>query len=272
MKVVAYLGPEATFSHQAALSHYGKSALFRSADCIEDVFSLVEKGVCSHGVVPVENSYEGSVNITFDLFYTYETILCAEIFLRIRHHLLSRAEKIQDITRLYSHSQALAQCRSWIKTNLPGIPTSEVASTSFAAKMAADDSESAALGRKYAAKIHGLKVLAEGIEDHPDNMTRFLAIGKSRSEPTGKDKTSLLFLLNHQPGALHSSLGLLADKGINMTRIESRPMRSRNWEYMFFVDIEGHEKDRDIAEALDEMRSRCLFLKVLGSYPCGVEP
>jgi chorismate mutase/prephenate dehydratase len=269
LKTVAYLGPEATFSHQAAVRYYGESASFRSADSIEDVFSLVEKDTCSWGVVPIENSYEGSVNITFDLFYKYELNICAEVFVRIRHHLLSRVEKIEDIKRVYSHSQALAQCRSWIKTNLPGIQSSEVASTSFAAKIAADDPESAALGRKTAAMIHGLNILAEGIEDHPDNVTRFFVIGKSRAEPTGKDKTSLLFLLNHQAGALYASLGHLADRGVNMTRIESRPMKGRNWEYMFFLDIEGHQKDGNIAEALVEMEKRCVFLKILGSYPCG---
>lgn len=272
MKSIAYLGPEGTFSHQAAVEHYGESASFRPADTIEDVFVLVEKGICSRGVFPVENSYEGSVNITFDLFYTCETFIEAEIFLRIRHHLLSMVQQMEDIRRVYSHPQALAQCREWLKINLPGISISETASTALAAKMAANDAGSAALGRRTAARIHGLNILAEGVEDHPDNVTRFFAIGKSRPEPTGRDKTSLLLLLNHQPGSLHATLGVLADKGVNISLIESRPMKTRNWEYMFFLDIEGHETEGHIAKALDEMKDKCIFLKILGSYPRGVEP
>ena len=268
---VAYLGPEATFSHQAAIYLYGKSGSFRSAQNIEEIFGLVEKGICQHGVVPIENSFEGSVTGTLDLLYEYELKICAEIFLRIRHYLLSRAAHIEEVKRLYSHPMPIAQCRSWIKANLATVPITEVASTALAAKMAAGEPESAAVGSRLAGITYGLKMLEEGIEDVPDNFTRFFVIGKGRSEPTGKDKTSLLFLLSHRPGALHRALGALAQRNINMTRIESRPMKIRNWEYLFFVDLEGHEQDGNVSEALSEMEENCVFLKRLGSYPEGGE-
>ena len=266
---VAYLGPEATFSHQAAVSLYGKATSFHAADTIEEVFNLVEKEVCNQGVVPIENSYEGSVNITLDLFYKYDLNVCAEIFVRIRHHLLSKAEHLEGIRLLYSHPMPIAQCRSWIKSHLQGIPVAEVTSTSFAAKKAADNPHSAAVGSRFAAQTYGLNIIEENIEDHPDNVTRFLVIGKNRPKPTGKDKTSLLFFLRHKPGALHSALAALAKRDVNMTRIESRPMKIRNWEYLFFVDIEGHDQDSNISEALREMEANCVFMKRLGSYPAG---
>ncbi|MBW1806196.1 MAG: bifunctional chorismate mutase/prephenate dehydratase [Deltaproteobacteria bacterium] len=252
LPVVAYLGPEATFSHQAAISIFGSSASFRSAESIEEVFDLAEKDVCHQGVVPIENSYEGSVNITFDLFYKYDLKICAEVFVRIRHHLLSKAERIGDIRHLYSQHMTVPQCRSWM--------------------MAADEADAAAVGSRFCSQTYGLNILEEDIEDNPDNVTRFLVINKNGSEPTGKDKTSLLFFLQHQPGALHRTLEALADRGVNMARIESRPMKLRNWEYLFFVDIEGHEKDSNVGEALKEMEAQCVFMKRLGSYPAGGDP
>ena len=269
--VVAYLGPEATFSHQAAISLYGNSGSFRAAENIGEIFGLVEKGICRQGVVHIENSFEGSVAGTLDLFYEYELKICAEIFLRIRHYLLSRAAHIEGIKHLYSHPMPIAQCHSWIKTNLAAIPITEVASTALAARMAADEPESAAVGSRLAGITYGLNILEEGIEDIPGNLTRFLVIGKGRSEPTGKDKTSLLFLLSHRPGALHGVLGALARRNINMTRIESRPMKTRIWEYLLFVDLEGHEQDGNVSEALIEMEENCVFIKRLGSYPEGRE-
>lgn len=268
----AYLGPDATFSHQAAVYLYGKSASFRPAESIEEVFALVEKGVCQQGVVPIENSYEGSVNTTQDLFYKYDLKIGAEIFLRIRHHLLSKAGDIKKVSRLYSHPMPVAQCRSWIKRHLPDIPITEVASTSVAAKMAASEPDAAAVGGRFCALTYGLNVLEENIEDRPDNVTRFLAIGKNQSEPTGRDKTSLLFFLSHKPGALYRALEALAKRNVNMTRIESRPMKIKNWEYLFFVDLEGHEQDENLREAIREMEGRCAFMKRLGSFPAGDEP
>ena len=269
---VAFLGPEATFSHNAALSLFGHSASFRAAESIEEVFGLVEKGMCEQGVVPIENSYEGSVNSTLDLFYHYNLKICSELFLRVRHHLLSKSAHIGKIKRLYSHPMAIAQCRAWIRSNLPEVTVKEVASTSFAARMAIDDPEAAAIGGRLSSLAYDLNILEENIEDHPDNVTRFLAVGKTEMQPTGKDKTSILFFLSHRPGALFKALESLAKRNINMSRIESRPMRTRNWEYVFFTDLDGHEKDSNIHDAIVEMEGCCAFLKRLGSYPAGSEP
>jgi chorismate mutase/prephenate dehydratase len=272
MRSVAYLGPEATFSHQAAVALYGESASFHAGETIEDVFSLVEDGVCGQGVVPIENSYEGSVNITMDLLYRYDIGICGEFFMRIRHYLLAVAEQPGGIKRLYSHPMAIAQCRAWLKDNMPDVPVKEMASTSLAAKMAAHDPEAVAIGSRLSGEIYGLKTLYENIEDNPYNITRFLAIGKDQVETTGKDKTSILFSLLHKPGTLYRCLGVLANRDMNVTRIESRPMRRKSWEYVFFMDIEGHEKDPVLKEALVEMEGHCVFLKRLGSYPAGGDP
>jgi chorismate mutase/prephenate dehydratase len=266
---VAFLGPEATFTHQAALSVFGHGALFSGVETIEDVFGLVEKGVCGNGVVPVENSYEGSVNSTLDFLHQYDLRIQAEVFLRIRHHLLGKATDIREIKRLFSHPMPVKQCRSWIRENMTGIPIKEVQSTSFAAKMAAEDMEAGVIGSDLLASEYGLNILAENIEDHPDNVTRFLCIGKESVAPTGRDKTSILFSLKHRPGSLYNALEALERKKINMTRIESRPMKLRNWEYLFFVDLEGHEQEININRAIREMEKRCIFLKRLGSYPVG---
>lgn len=269
---VAFLGPEATFTHQAATSLFGRSTLFRAADTIEEVFGLVEKGACRQGVVPIENSYEGAVNSTLDLLYKFELKIGAEVFLRIRHHLLSRTEDVKKLSLVYSHPMAIAQCRSWIRNHLPGISVREVESTSLAAKMACEERNAAAIAGRLSGLLYDLPIVRENIEDHPDNVTRFLVIGKTDSEPTGKDKTSILFSLSHTPGALYRVLKALAEKGINMTRIESRPMKRRNWEYLFFVDLEGHEQDENMHEAITEMEGLCDFVKRLGSYPTGGDP
>jgi chorismate mutase/prephenate dehydratase len=269
---VAYLGPEATFSHYAALAFYGHSASFRAAETIEEVFGLVEKRACEQGVVPIENSYEGSVSRTLDLFNQYDLKVGAEIFVRIRHHLLSSEGQIEGVRRVYSHPMGIAQCRLWLRAYLPGVQVKEVASTALAAKMAADEPGAAAVGSRLAGHTYGLNILRENIEDIPDNVTRFLVIGKNLTAPTGKDKTSILFYVKHEPGALHRALGALKSKNINMTRIESRPAKTKKWEYFFLVDIEGHEKDENVAGALKEMEGQCMSLKRLGSYPAGGEP
>jgi chorismate mutase/prephenate dehydratase len=269
---VAYLGPEATFSHQAVVSLFGDTASFHGAESIEDVFEWVETDRCQRGVVPIENSYEGAIHMTLDLFYQYNLVINGEIFLRVRHHLLGRGDGIEAIQALYSHPMPIAQCRSWIKTHLSGVPVITVGSTSLAAKKAVLEPDKAAIGSRFAGQTYGLKTLAPNIEDHPNNVTRFFIIGKDHTAPTGKDKTSLLFLLQHKPGMLFKALGALAERHINMTRIESRPMKVKNWEYMFFVDIEGHEHHSDVAEALVAMENQCVFLKRLGSYPVGAIP
>lgn len=269
---VAYLGPEGTFSHRAALCMFGGSASFRASESIGEVFGLVEKGVCRQGVVPIENSYAGQVDITSDLFYQFDLRICAEIFMRIRHHLLSKSGCMGDIKRLYSHPMPVAQCRSWLKANLRGIPVLETASTSLAAKKAAHDPEGAALGSRFSGETYGLIPVEENIEDDPENITRFLVIGKNRSKPTGKDKTSVLFFLKNSPGSLNRCLTILAERGVNVKRIDSRPMKNIKWEYLFFLDMEGHEEEKNMGEALHEMERHSVFMKRLGSYPAGGEP
>ena len=271
LSCVGYLGPEGTFSHQAALTLFGDGAVLKGADAIEDVFELVEKGECGQGVVPVENSYEGSVGITLDLFNRYQPQICAEFYLRIMHNLLSRESSISGIKRIYSHSQAVAQCRRWLRRSLPDTPLAEVSSTSYAAKLAATEPGTGAIGSSFAAETYNLNILSKNIEDNRDNVTRFLVIGNKLTKPTGRDKTSILFLLKHEPGALYKCLSVLADRKVNMTRIESRPVKTKRWEYLFFVDLEGHYGETNIREAIESMGGHCEFIRTLGSYPSGVE-
>jgi len=220
----------------------------------------------------IENAFEGSVDGTLDYFCNYELKICSEILVRIRHHLMSKAECTENIKILYSHPMAAAQCRAWIKNHLPKASLREVESTSLAARMAADEPEAAALGSNLSASTYGLKILEEDIEDHPDNVTRFVAIGKTDAQPTGRDKTSILFSVKHSPGTLYKVLENLARKKINMCRIESRPIRVRSWEYLFFVDIEGHSRDRDVLTAMKKMEECCVFFRQLGSYPAARSP
>ena len=266
---VSYLGPEASFSYQAARSHCGYKAIFKPCYTIEDVFKSVTDSDSQFGVVPIENSCEGSVRNTLDLFFRYDLKVCAEIFMRIRHQLLSRANKISDITKLYTHSMAFAQCSSWIKNNMPGVPVIEVESTAIAAKIVADRPSFGAVGSLEAGFINGLNRLGVNIEDNPDNTTRFIVLGKTQTEPTGTDKTSLLFLLSHKPGALYNALKPFSQRDINILKIESRPAGTRNWEYLFFLDIEGHEQDDNLWKAIEEMEDHTMFIRRLGSYPDG---
>lgn len=268
----AYLGPEGSFCHQAAASCFGRSAELYGAESIEEVFALVEKDICGQGIVPMENSSEGSVSITLDLFCRYDLKICAEIFLRIRHHLLGKEREKEKITSLYSHPMALAQCRTWIKTHLPHVRVKEAESTSAAARLAAHEPGACAIGSRLAASPYALQVLEESIEDHPGNITRFVVMGKTIAEPTLKDKTSILFSVPHKAGSLLRALEPLAQRGVNMTRIESRPSRLKNWEYLFYVDIEGHERDENVFKGLREMEKWSTFLKRLGSYPAGGGP
>jgi len=269
---VAFLGPETSFSEQAAISLFGHSASFHPAETIEDVFTSVEKGICKQGVVPVENSLEGSVTGTLDLFHKHDVKIRAEVYLRIRHHVLSKAENLSEIKYLYSHPMAIAQCRSWIKDHLPGVTVREVESTSRAASLAATDPRAAAVGSHVSALRYELTELAKDIQDQPDNVTRFLAIGTHDAAPSGKDKTSVLFFLSHKPGALCRALEPLGRRNINIRRIESRPIKVRKWEYLFFVDLEGHERNSNLRDAVREMEERCMSLRRLGSYPAGNDP
>ena len=266
---VGYLGPEATFSHHAATLLYNEHTELKGSETIEDVFIMVRNGQCEEGIVPIENSYEGSINITQDLLNKYDTNICAEVYLRIRHNLLSCERDIRNITRVYSHPQAIAQCRSWLKNNLSDVSVAELSSTSLAAKMASKEKNTAAIGSAFAASTYGLNILKKNIEDNQENATRFFVIGDHKPQPTGKDKTSIIFFLKHEPGSLYKCLSVLAEKEINLTRIESRPAKTKKWEYLFFVDLEGHEKDHNVNEAMEAMEKHCVFLKKLGSYPRG---
>lgn len=269
---VAYLGPEASFTHLAAVSHFGGSAEFSAADSIPGVFGNVEGEKADWGVVPVENSVEGSVKLTLDRLIVTPLAIRAEVFSRITHNLLSICGDLSGIRRVYSHPQALAQCRAWLRTHLAGCTLLETESTAEAARRVAEDREGAAVGSALAAKAYGLRILAEGIEDHPLNTTRFLIIGRGASAVTGRDKTSILFGTPHVPGALHGALEPFARERINMIRIESHPIRDRMWEYLFFVDLSGHAAETRVAACLKEMETLTTFIKVLGSYPQGETP
>jgi len=265
--VVAYLGPEASFAHMAAKSHFGKSGTFVPQPSIAMVFEAVERGKANWGVVPIENSIEGSVNLTLDKLITTDLSIRAEIFLRITHCLMSQGGDLSAIKKVFSHPQALAQCQGWLRANLPWAILVEVESTAAAAKLVKTEEHAAAIASKAAAEVYGLTILAEGIEDNTTNTTRFLVMGRGKGKPTGKDKTSLLFATPHVPGALYKALKFFAEREINMLKIESYPVKDRLWEYLFFVDIAGHREDREVDLSLSGLRSASTFLKILGSYP-----
>ncbi len=264
---IAYLGPLATFTHQAAVLRFGSTATLVPARSIADVFEEVERGRAEFGVVPVENSTEGSINVTLDRLIDSDLLIAGELLLEITHHLLGRAEDLTALRTVCSHSQALAQCRQWLTANLPDVTVEEVSSTSAAAERAASDPAVAAVASELAARLYDLLVLHRRIEDNPLNSTRFLVLGRRAMPPSGKDKTSILCSLKHEVGALAAFLEPFARHGLNLTKIESRPTKRRPWEYVFFVDFEGHADTPPVQAALAEIRGRCLFLKLLGSYP-----
>jgi chorismate mutase/prephenate dehydratase len=264
---VSYLGPEATFTHIAGKAYFGKSASFLPRSSIRDVFQAVEKGEAHYGIVPVENSIEGAVNYTLDLFYESELKICAETYMNISHDLLSVAGSLKDIELVYSHPQALAQCRKWLRSYLPDISVQEVGSTAEAARMAIGNERSAAVASSEAAKMYKLNVMASKIEDVSRNTTRFLVIGRKAARPTGRDKTSIMFVTPHTPGALYKVMTPIAEAGLNMVKLESRPSRQENWSYIFFMDVEGHIDQPEVNGTLEKIREICLFTKWLGSYP-----
>lgn len=267
---VACLGPESSFTHLAALSRFGRSARVIPRKSIDQVFDELENGSASYGVVPLENSVEGSVKHTLDRLIDTPLKIRAEIFMKISHCLLSRGTK-GNIRTVYSHPQALAQCRTWIARNLPRAELVETDSTASAALRALDDRRGAAIGSRIAAGTYGLRMIAEGVEDHPTNTTRFIVLGSGQSEPTGDDKTSILFGTPHIPGALHAALGPFSRAGINLLRIESYPIRGRMWEYLFFVDLAGHAAEKKVSDCLRRLERKSVFLRTLGSYPKGDE-
>jgi chorismate mutase/prephenate dehydratase len=263
----AFLGPEGTFTQAAARKHFGHSVQTVPLATIGDIFGEVEAGACDYGVVPVENSTEGVISHTLDLFMTSKLRIIGEVSLRIHHHLMGRTPELGDITTVYSHQQSLAQCRGWLDRHLPQAERIAVASNAEAARLAAEQSGTAAIAGEAAAEIYGVPILARRIEDDKGNTTRFLVIGDQDPPPSGRDKTSLLLACRNEAGGLHALLTPLAAHRISMTRIESRPSRRGIWDYVFFVDICGHRQDPMVASALEHLKREALLFKVLGSYP-----
>ncbi|MEQ6917648.1 prephenate dehydratase [Halomonas aquatica] len=268
---VAYLGPEGTFTQQAALKHFGESAISLPMAAIDEVFREVEAGAVNYGVVPVENSTEGVINHTLDSFMDSSLRICGEVVLRIHHHLLiSETTRRDKVSRIYSHPQSFAQCRKWLDAHFPQAERVPVASNAEAARLVKTEWHSAAIAGDMAAKLYGLSRLAEKIEDRPDNSTRFLIIGNQDVPVSGEDKTSLVVAMRNQPGALHDLLEPFHRHQIDMTRLETRPSRSGVWNYVFFIDFKGHREEPRVAAMLEEVKLRAADVKVLGSYPVGV--
>ncbi len=264
---VAFFGPQGTFTHSAAMKQFGFSAQLVPQRSIPAVFDEVLRGRAHFGVVPVENSTEGAVSHTLDMFMESDLQINAEVLLEISHFLLSRTGRIEDIRRVVSHPQPLAQCRKWLEENLPDVPVVDVGSTAMAAQTAADDETAAAIASEMAASLYGLQIVKERIEDNPNNFTRFLVIGRNTSEPSGQDKTSIMFSIKDEPGILYRMLEPFSKRGLNLSKIESRPLKKKAWEYIFFLDLEGHIQEEKVRDAVEELRGYCQFLKVLGSYP-----
>ena len=263
---VAYLGPKATFTHLACIQQFGFSAAYIPVNSIKEVFSEVERGRVNYGVVPIENSTEGVVNHTLDTFIDSPLKISAEIIQEVSHHLLSKSGRLSDIKHIYSHPHAIAQCKRWLEENLPKTPITEVYSTAKAAEICLEDPGAAAIASELAGKLYGLEIVKKRIEDNINNSTRFLVISGKSSERTGRDKTSVMFSVKDRVGALYDILKPFAKNNINLTKIESRPSGKKVWEYIFFVDLEGHADDKSVKMGLDELKDHTVFLKVLGSY------
>ncbi|MCZ7564801.1 MAG: prephenate dehydratase [Burkholderiales bacterium] len=264
---IAYLGPPGTFSEMAVAKQFGGSVETVALDTIDEVFRAAETGAVGFAVIPVENSSEGAVGISLDLLLATPLRICAEIVLRVHQNLLAAQPTPKRIGRVYSHAQSLAQCRGWLARHLPQAERVAVASNAEAARRAAAEADACAIGPALAAQRYELAIVAPNIEDDPRNMTRFAVLGGLAPDPSGRDRTSLVMSVPNRPGALHALLSPLARHAVSMTRIESRPSRQAVWEYMFFVDVEGHATDVPVAAALAELRGIAPFLKILGSYP-----
>ena len=264
---VSYLGPEATFTHEAAILRFGEGAALTPVQSIDAVFDDVEGRRSRWGVVPIENAIEGTVNITLDRLLGSSLLVEGEIRLPIDIHLLTNAGSIEEVERILSHPHAVAQCRRWLRANASGVKIEEVLSTSLAAKMAAEDPGLAALGSRLAAEHYGLKIMEEKLDSEIINVTRFFVIGTEKPEQTAQSKTSLLFGLKNESGALYKALAPIAERELNMTKIESRPSRKVAWEYVFYMEIDGFAEDEAIAKGILELRNLVDFVRVLGSYP-----
>ena len=266
---VAYLGPQGTFSEQAVRKHFGQSVEALPAPSIDEVLRSAESAAAQFAVVPAENSTDGVVGRTLDLLLTTPLRICGEIELRVRQNLLSRAPSLAAVKLVYSHAQSLAQCHGWLNRNLPNAERVQLSSNAEAARRAAKQKGVAAIAGEAAAALYRLKVLGRGIEDDPNNTTRFLVLGQIDPAPTGKDRTSLVMSAENKPGAVHALLSPIAANGVSMSRIESRPAKARSarWEYVFFIDLEGHQADAKVAAAIGKLKQRAPFFKILGSYP-----
>jgi chorismate mutase/prephenate dehydratase len=267
---VAYLGPQGTFSQEAAAKHFGGLTAFVPCASIDDVFRQVETAAIGYGVVPVENSTEGAIGRTLDLLLSTSAKICGEVVLPIRQCLMSRSGKLGDVRKIYSHTQSLAQCQQWLARKLPRAERTAVVSNAEAARLASRERHAAAIGPATAAALYGLKLVARNIEDDAKNSTRFLVIAGQDAAPSGRDKTSLIMSTRNVPGAMHELLTPLATNQVSMTRLESRPSRTGLWEYVFYVDVEGHQDDAKVARALAELEQKASFVKNLGSYPAAV--
>jgi chorismate mutase/prephenate dehydratase len=265
---IAYLGPEASFTNLAAIKRFGTQVEYVACNSIAEIFLEVERGNADYGVVPIENSIEGAVSHTLDMFVESDLKICSQIILDVSHNLLANCPK-DKIARVYSNPQVFGQCRLWLQKNLSFAEQIEVSSTTRAAQIAGKEKHSAAIASLLAAKVYALKVLAADIEDSPHNITRFMVIGKTDVPPTHHDRTSILFSIKDKVGALHDMLLPFKKYKINLTKIESRPSKKKAWDYYFYLDLEGHRDSPHVKKALLELESKCKFLKILGSYPVG---
>lgn len=268
---VAYLGPPGTFSEEAVVKHFGGSIVGVPCNSIDETFQSVESGEASFGVVPIENSTEGAVGRTNDLLFLKSLAICGEVMLPVHQCLMNKSGRTDGFAKIYSHSQSLAQCRGWLNAHYQKVERIPVVSNAEAARLASLDDNASAVAGRIAAERYGLQIVAANIEDEQRNVTRFVVIGPKGAGPTGRDRTSLVMATRNRPGAVHELLVPLAQNQVSMTRFESRPARSGLWEYLFFVDVEGHEGDDNVARALAAMRDKATFVKVLGSYPIGSE-
>ena len=264
---VSYLGPPATYTHQAAIKHFGNSLRFLHATTIRDVFRFVESGDALYGVVPIENSTEGMVNYTLDTLVETDLKVVGEIVLPIHHCLITRAQDFREIRTLYAHPQAQAQCRGFLSNNMPHVPVVETSSNTRAVELCLEDNHAAAIAGEMASDVYNIPILWRHIEDYPDNQTRFLVIGTIEPGKTRRDQTSIMVSIIDRVGALSSILDLIARQGINLTMLETRPSRKKAWDYIFFIDIEGHQQDEPIRELLKKLQNVCAYVKILGSYP-----
>jgi len=268
---VAFLGPEGTFTQEAALKHFGDSAVSVPQSAIDEVFREVLAGACNYGVVPVENSTEGVISHTLDSFMDSSLKICGEVELRIHQHFMIGPNTNKDsVTRVYSHAQSLAQCRQWLNSNYPNIERVAVSSNAEAAKRVQGEWNSAAIAGDMACELYNLEKMREKIEDRPDNSTRFLIIGRESVPRSGDDRTSIVVSVHNKPGALHDLLEPFRRYNVDMTRLESRPSRNSKWSYVFFIDLIGHIEDQPVADVLEELSSSVAELKILGSYPRAV--